>query len=99
MSLFSMLAENISFLLLLCYNLFIRGHRLGQMENKNKKQCSIEVNIHIRLKVTADDSSVLHNLWFTDMNIRVKSGMFGQTAKFGQLPCLFHSSIIGIKIN
>ena len=30
---------------------------------------------------------------------RVKSGIFGQTAKFGQPPCLFHSSIIGIKIN
>ena len=28
---------------------------------------------------------------------RVKSGIFGQTAKFGQPPCLFHSSIIGIK--
>ena len=30
---------------------------------------------------------------------RVKSGILGQTAKFGQLPCLFHSSIIGIKMN
>ena len=30
---------------------------------------------------------------------RVKSGIFGQTAKFGQPPCLFHSSIIGIKKN
>ena len=67
------------------------------MENNNKGQCSIEVNIHIRLKVTADAPLVLYNLWFTDMNIRVKSGMFGQTAKFGQLPCLFHSLIIGIK--
>ena len=28
---------------------------------------------------------------------RVKSGIFGQTAKFGQPPCLFLSSIIGIK--
>ena len=28
---------------------------------------------------------------------RVKSGIFGQTAKFGQPPCLFHSLIIGIK--
>ena len=27
----------------------------------------------------------------------VKSGIFGQTAKFGQPPCLFHGSIIGIK--
>ena len=33
---------------------------------------------------------------FTD---RVKSGIhvFGQTAKFGQRPCLFHISNIGIK--
>ena len=30
---------------------------------------------------------------------RVKSGIFGQTAKFGQRLCLFHSSNIGIKIN
>ena len=28
---------------------------------------------------------------------RVKSGILGQTAKFGQPPCLFHSSNIGIK--
>ena len=28
---------------------------------------------------------------------RVKSGIFGQTAKFGQRPCLFHISNIGIK--
>ena len=28
---------------------------------------------------------------------RVKLGMFGQTAKFGQRSCLFHTSIIGIK--
>ena len=27
----------------------------------------------------------------------VKSGIFGQTAKFRQPPCLFHSSVIGIK--
>ena len=26
-----------------------------------------------------------------------KSGIFGQTAKLGQPPCLFHSSIMGIK--
>ena len=28
---------------------------------------------------------------------RVKSGIFGQAAKFGQRPCLFHISNIGIK--
>ena len=28
---------------------------------------------------------------------RVKSGIFGQTANFEKPPCLFHSSIIGIK--
>ena len=28
-----------------------------------------------------------------------KSGIFGQTAEFGQRPCLFHISNIGIKIN
>ena len=30
-------------------------------------------------------------------NVRVKSGIFGQTAKFGQRPCLFHISNNGIK--
>ena len=30
---------------------------------------------------------------------RVKSGIFGQTANFGQQPCLFHISNTGIKIN
>ena len=29
--------------------------------------------------------------------LRVKSGKFGQSAKFGQRPCLFHILIIGIK--
>ena len=29
--------------------------------------------------------------------LRVKLGIFGQTAKFGQRPCLFHISNIGIK--
>ena len=28
---------------------------------------------------------------------RLKSGIFGQTAKFGQPPCWFHCSVIGIK--
>ena len=32
-----------------------------------------------------------------DIFIRVKSGIFGQTALFGQPPCLFPSSIIGLK--
>ena len=30
---------------------------------------------------------------------RVKSGILGQTATFGQPHCLFHRSVIGIKIN
>ena len=30
-------------------------------------------------------------------NNKVKSGIFGQTAKIGLRPCLFHSSIIEIK--
>ena len=29
-------------------------------------------------------------------DVRVKSGIFGQTVKFGQQLCLFHSSVIGI---
>ena len=35
-----------------------------------------------------------HRLSLAD---RVKSGIFGQTAKFGQTPCLFHISNFGIK--
>ena len=34
---------------------------------------------------------------YRDERTRIKSGIFGQTAKFGQPSCLFHSSIIGIK--
>ena len=32
-------------------------------------------------------------------NNKVKSGIFGQTVKFGQRHCLFHISNIGIKTN
>ena len=32
-----------------------------------------------------------------EIGYRVKSSKFGQTVKFGQPPCLFQSSIIGIK--
>ena len=40
----------------------------------------------------------LYSIHFTSMDShRVKSGKFGQTAKFGQPLCLFHSSNIGIK--
>ena len=35
----------------------------------------------------------------TYIYLRVMSDIFGQTAKFGQPPCLFHSPVIGIKIN
>ena len=31
------------------------------------------------------------------IRVRVKSGIFGQTAKFGQPHCLFHRSVIGIR--
>ena len=37
------------------------------------------------------------NKEFHTFNSRVKLSIFGQTAKFGQLPCLFHSSVLGIK--
>ena len=40
-------------------------------------------------KEQANDSAYIY--------LRVKSGIFEQTAKFGQPPCLFHSPIIGIK--
>ena len=36
--------------------------------------------------------------WLSIVLTRIKSGIFGQTAKFGQRPCLFHISNIGIKI-
>ena len=34
---------------------------------------------------------------YKNRSFGVKSGMFGQTAEFGQRSCLFHTSIIGIK--
>ena len=50
------------------------------------------------------DLRLLCQLWLDRVLIRlqgqiyrVKSGIFGQTAKLGQPPCLFHSSINGIK--
>ena len=44
----------------------------------------------------SQDPSLLQGGQTCDHN-RLLSGMFGQTAKFGQPPCLFHSSVIGIK--
>ena len=38
-----------------------------------------------------------HSIGLKRVKFRVKSSIFGQTAKFGQPPCLFHSSVIGIK--
>ena len=47
-----------------------------------------------------DPEDVIQNAFalFDEKNSgRVKSGIFGQTAKFGQRPCLVHISNIGIK--
>ena len=44
-----------------------------------------------------EESDLSHWLPLLLTKTRVKSGIFGQTAKFGQPPCLFHSSFIGIK--
>ena len=41
----------------------------------------------------------LHNSEEDAEQTRVKSGIFGQTAKFGQRPYLFYISNIRIKIN
>ena len=52
------------------------------------------LNIHLTYLIYSIDDSI------NSLNVnvsRVKSGIFGQTAKFGQPSCLFHSSIIGIK--
>ena len=43
------------------------------------------------LPLTCPVSTLLHSSYW------VKSGIFGQTNKFGQRPCLFHISNIGIK--
>ena len=45
-----------------------------------------------RRRMTIENSSRL-----ISAKRRVKSGIFGQTAKLGQRPCLFHISNIGIK--
>ena len=39
----------------------------------------------------------LKEFLFISLLNRIKSGIFGQTAKFGQRPCLFDISNIGIK--
>ena len=44
------------------------------------------------------NSQYIHALQLSDYD-RVKSGIFGQRAKFGQRPCLFHISNIGIKLD
>ena len=43
--------------------------------------------------------NVTPNLVVAKIATRIKAGIFGQTAKFGQRPCLFHISNIVIKIN
>ena len=53
--------------------------------------CAGDLNISV-LFWLGDSRPVIMN-----KTIRVKSGIFGQTAKFGQPPCMFHSSMIGIK--
>ena len=40
-------------------------------------------------KIGGSSALVMVEIWEKD--IRVKSGMFGQTAKFGQRSCLFHA--------
>ena len=46
----------------------------------------------VRLYRLVSEHSLYHESVY-----RVKSGTFGQTAKIGQRPCLFHISNIGIK--
>ena len=53
--------------------------------------CHYEAGVINVLEATQSGQSVIHML-------RVNSGIFGQTANFGQRPCLFHISNIGIKI-
>ena len=45
------------------------------------------------------DSSILSDMGKDDLYLddRVKSGIFGQTAKFRQRPCLFHISNIEVR--
>ena len=56
---------------------------LKSPENKFRNQLTVICTTHVERMLIS----------------RVKSGIFGQTAKFGQPPCLFFSSVIGIKIN
>ena len=44
-----------------------------------------------------ETSCDIENLHVIGSAVRVKSGKFGRSAKFGQRPCLFHILIIGIK--
>ena len=71
--------------------LFYDAQRSGRLWGNN--------SIPWRGDSAVNDNDGGHDLsggWYDGM-YRVKSGIFGQTAKFGQWPCLFHVSNIGIK--
>ena len=51
----------------------------------------------VRACVCMCDIKALVVIFDSDHRDRVKSGIFRQTAKFGQRRCLFHISNIGIK--
>ena len=71
----------------------IRCHWTIMSENR-----TIELQIlHMNLDFYTDYWCPHTSLKVNGRHYRVKSGIFGQTAKFGQPPCLFHSSIIGIE--
>ena len=58
-------------------------------------------NLNALIRHCAQPLEVLLNRlsYVSAYSYRVKSGIFGQTAKFRQRPCLFHILNIGIKIN
>ena len=72
-----------------CWKSHVTAHLMildGQTGRKTLQQCkTISLPLDALIKV------------INKLTIRVKLGIFGLTAKFGHPPCLFHSSVIGIK--
>ena len=65
--------------------------------NSNILETFVVTHLDVSLSTAAYLGSISVLKKYFTSTIRVKSGIFGQTAKFGQPPCLIHSSIIGIK--
>ena len=93
--------------LVITYLVFVSAHRAGEVASVTKdaqwdfldKIARVSaVVLTEQFAITSQENVDVHQVTpEKGMQIRVKSGIFGQTAKFGKPPCLFHSSVTGIK--